>query len=92
MDSPQIASRRAAPHSVDRLDRDRQAAPQGFERLRDMIKPPGVAETLDWARALHELGTRELDTETAATTLGVAVKYREDAERVRKALDVMLTR
>ena len=58
----------------------------------DMLKPPGVAETLDWARALHELGTRELDTETAAMTLGVAVKYREDAERVRKALDAMLTR
>ena len=33
-----------------------------------------------------------LDTETAAATLGVAVKYREDAERVKKALDVMLTR
>ncbi len=59
---------------------------------RDMLKPPGVAETLDWARALHELGTMELDTETAAATLGVAVKYREDAERVRKALDVMLAR
>ena len=58
---------------------------------REMLKPPGVAETLDWARALHELGTRELDTATAAATLGVAVKYREDAERVRKALDVMLT-
>ncbi len=58
---------------------------------REMLKPPGVAETLDWARALHELGTRELDTETAAATLGVAVKYREDAERVRKALDVLLT-
>ncbi len=57
----------------------------------EMLKPPGVAETLDWARALHELGTRELDTETAAATLGVAVKYREDAERVKKALDVMLT-
>ena len=45
MDSPQIASRRAAPHSADRLDRDRQAAPQVFERLRDMIVslllPPG---------------------------------------------------
>src|SRR6478752_4564246 len=51
----------------------------------EMLKPPGVAETLDWARALHELGTRELDTETAAATLGVAVKYREDAERVKKA-------
>ncbi|MGL4175405.1 MAG: AAA family ATPase [Dermatophilaceae bacterium] len=57
---------------------------------REMLKPPGVAETLDWARALHELGTRELDTETAAATLGVAVKYREDAERVRKALDAIL--
>ncbi|MGL5860426.1 MAG: AAA family ATPase [Phycicoccus sp.] len=57
---------------------------------REVLKPPGVAETLDWARALHELGTRELDTETAAATLGVAVKYREDAERVRKALDAIL--
>ena len=46
MDSPQIASRRA-PHSADRLDRDRQAAPQVFERLREMIVslklPPGSA-------------------------------------------------
>ena len=33
---------------------------------RDLVKPPGVAETLDWARALHALGTRELDIETAA--------------------------
>ncbi|HSO63873.1 MAG TPA: MoxR family ATPase, partial [Ornithinibacter sp.] len=64
----------------------------GIRTDREMLKPPGVAETLDWARALHELGTRELDTATAAATLGVAVKYREDAERVRKALDVMLTR
>ena len=57
-----------------------------------MLKPPGVAETLDWARALHELGTRELDTESAAATLGVAVKYREDADRVRAALDRILGR
>ncbi|WP_392543101.1 AAA family ATPase [Oryzobacter telluris] len=64
----------------------------GIRADRELVKPPGVAETLDWARALHELGTRELDTETAAATLGVAVKYREDAERVRKALDTMLSR
>ncbi|MGA8044880.1 MAG: MoxR family ATPase [Dermatophilaceae bacterium] len=57
-----------------------------------LLKPPGIAETLDWARALTELGTRELDVETAAATLGVAVKYREDAERVRLALDRILTR
>lgn len=58
----------------------------------NLVKPPGIAETLDWARALTELGARELDVETAAATLGVAVKYREDAERVKLALDRMLTR
>ena len=58
----------------------------------NLLKPPGIAETLDWARALTELGARELDVETAAATLGVAVKYREDAERVKLALDRMLTR
>jgi MoxR-like ATPase len=63
----------------------------GIRGDREMLKPPGVAETIDWARALHELGTRDLDTSTAAATLGVAVKYREDAERVRRALDAMLT-
>jgi MoxR-like ATPase len=64
------------------------------QQLRDaeLLKPPGVAETLDWARALHHLGTTELDLETAATTLGALVKYREDADRVRAALDKMLAR
>src|SRR3954468_21781204 len=45
MAPPQIASRRAAPRSTGGLDRDRQAAPQVFERLRGMIisleLPPG---------------------------------------------------
>ncbi len=56
----------------------------------DLLKPPGVAETLDWARALETLGGGDLDVETAAATLGVAVKYREDTDRVRKSLDRML--
>jgi MoxR-like ATPase len=59
-------------------------------RTRDLTKPPGVAETLDWARALHHLGTAELDLESAATTLGALVKYREDADRVKQALDQLL--
>lgn len=65
------------------------------QRLRadeDLVKPPGVAETLDWARALAALGQSRLDPEVAAATMGAAVKYREDAERVRVALDRMLTR
>jgi MoxR-like ATPase len=65
------------------------------QRLRaepDLIKPPGVAETLDWARALQTLGATDLDLETAAASVGVAVKYREDTERVRAALDRILSR
>ena len=59
-------------------------------RGRDLQKPPGVAETIDWARALHHLGTAELDLETAARTLGALVKYREDSDRVKHALDQLL--
>ena len=62
------------------------------QRLRetDLLKPPGVAETLDWARALHHLGTVELDLESSARTLGALVKYRDDATKVKHALDQML--
>ncbi|MBF4769695.1 MoxR family ATPase [Nocardioides agariphilus] len=56
----------------------------------DLAKPPGVAETLDWARALTYLGTAQLDLASAAATLGALVKYREDGEKVRQALDQML--
>jgi MoxR-like ATPase len=64
------------------------------QRLRgrdDLAKPPGVAETLDWARAINHLGTAQLDLATAAATLGALVKYREDGEKVRHALDQMLS-
>jgi MoxR-like ATPase len=54
------------------------------ERLRqaDLVKPPGVAETLDWTEALLTLGARELDPGLAAATLGAALKYREDVATV----------
>ena len=62
------------------------------QRLRGagLQKPPGVAETIDWARALHQLGTTALDLESAARTLGALVKYREDGQKVQQALDQML--
>ncbi len=62
------------------------------QRLRDvdLLKAPGVAETLDWARALEHLGTTDLDLAAASTTVGALVKYREDTDRVRQALDRML--
>ncbi|ALE75841.1 carbon monoxide dehydrogenase D protein [Pseudonocardia sp. Ae168_Ps1] len=65
---------------------------RAVQKLRhsDLIKPPGVAETLDWARALQLVGARHLDPETAARTLGAVLKYREDADRVHKQLDSLL--
>jgi MoxR-like ATPase len=56
-----------------------------------LLKPPGVAETLDWARALSYLGSGEVDLATASATLGALVKYREDADRVKAALDRLLS-
>ena len=55
-----------------------------------LVKPPGVAETLDWACALHALGHEELDLAAAAATLGAVVKYREDLGRARQQLDRVL--
>jgi MoxR-like ATPase len=51
-------------------------------RSLDLLKPPGIAEAMDWATALHTLGARELDPDTAARTLGAVLKYREDTDRV----------
>ena len=58
-----------------------------MEHLRsmDLFKPPGVAETLDWAEALVVLGTERLDPEVVEDTLGVILKYQEDIERVRES-------
>lgn len=66
---------------------------RAVQRMRasgDLLKPPGVSETLDWARALHQLGRDDLDLETASATLGAVLKYREDSDRVRKTLDLIL--
>lgn len=52
-------------------------------RTQHLLKPPGVAETIDWAEALDALGATELDAELAFATLGSVLKYREDAERAR---------
>ena len=54
----------------------------GAARLRGLglVKPPGLAESLDWARSLQVLGAGEVTAETAAASLGAVVKYREDVE------------
>jgi MoxR-like ATPase len=81
--------RRRLPGISDRLAA--QVA-NAVRRLRtaELLKPPGVAETIDWAEALLALGRTELDAESAAVTLGAVLKYREDADRVRLDLDALL--
>ena len=49
----------------------------------DLAKPPGVAETIDWAMALNALGRKELDAEVVQQTLGSVLKYREDIDAVQ---------
>ena len=53
-------------------------------RALDLFKPPGVAETLDWAAALKVLAASRLDPTTIDDSLGTVLKYREDIERVRE--------
>lgn len=54
-------------------------------RALELFKPPGVAETLDWAAALKVLGASRLTPDVIDQSLGVVLKYKEDLERVRKA-------
>ncbi len=84
--------RSRAPEVSAELGRQVVTVVQQLRAQDDLLKPPGVAETLDWARALQHLGTTELDLESASATLGALVKYREDSDRVKQALDRMLSR
>jgi MoxR-like ATPase len=79
-----------APHVADALARDVAAAVEALRGL-ELYKPPGVAETIDWAEALATLGSARLDERAADATLGTILKYREDQERVRASgLDALV--
>lgn len=61
-------------------------------RQQDFYKRPGIAETIDWARALLALGLAELDTESTNATLGCILKYKGDIEKLRQlGLDGIVT-
>ncbi len=53
-------------------------------RKMGLYKPPGVAETIDWARALNLLGGATLDATNASAAIGALLKYREDRDRVNE--------
>src|SRR4249920_2699428 len=71
-----------APEVPEALARQVAAAVEALRGL-ELYKPPGVAETIDWAQALAALGRAKLDERSVDVTLGTILKYREDQDRVR---------
>ena len=74
--------RRKAPGAAERLTREIVGFVQSL-RGQDLFKLPGVAETIDWTRALMELDRIRLDPETINDTLGVLLKYQDDIARIK---------
>jgi MoxR-like ATPase len=71
------------PGVAEMLAREVAAAVEVLRGL-ELYKPPGVAETIDWAGALARLGQEHLDERAVLATLGTILKYREDQARVRE--------
>ncbi|MBV9048226.1 MAG: hypothetical protein JOY58_08150 [Solirubrobacterales bacterium] len=74
---------------------DRQVARKLVEvvhqvRELDLKKPPSIAESIDWARALLLLGADDIDAETFAQTMSVIVKHRTDLDTVAARVGVKL--
>jgi MoxR-like ATPase len=81
--------RARAPEAADALAREVAALVQGLRGM-DLYKVPGVAETLDWARSLAALGATRIDATLVDATLGAALKYQEDLERIREQVPAMV--
>jgi MoxR-like ATPase len=69
------------PGASERLAREVVAFVQSL-RGEDLFKMPGVAETLDWASALVELGAKSLSPALVHDTVGVVLKYQDDIARL----------
>ena len=74
-----------APEAAEGLAREVTALVHELRQM-DLYKVPGVAETLDWARSLAALGANRIDASLIDATLGAALKYQEDLERVRQSV------
>jgi MoxR-like ATPase len=74
--------RTKVPEAEDGLARQVVAFVQRL-RQEELYKLPGVAESLDWARALTHLSTRRLDADTVDRTLGLLLKYQDDVDLIR---------
>ncbi|TAK65989.1 MAG: MoxR family ATPase [Betaproteobacteria bacterium] len=74
--------RRKAPGAAERLSQEIVAFVQRLRKM-DLFKLPGVAETIDWTKALVALDKLALDPDTVNDTLGALLKYQDDISHVR---------
>jgi MoxR-like ATPase len=74
--------KRKAPGAAEQLSREIVAFVQKLRGM-DLFKLPGVAETIDWSKALVELDKLALDPDVINDTLGVLLKYQDDIARVK---------
>ena len=74
--------RARAPEVPEELARQVSKAVQNLRKM-DLQKRPGVAETLDWARALDFLGAERMDANVTTATLGSVLKDRDDIDQVK---------
>jgi len=77
--------RARAPEVPEELARQVSKAVQNLRKM-DLQKRPGVAETLDWARALDFLGAERMDANVTTATLGSVLKDRDDIDQVKNNL------
>ena len=74
--------KRKAPEAAEALSREVVAFVQRLRKM-DLFKLPGVAETIDWSKALVALDKLALDAQTVNDTLGTLLKYQDDIGRIR---------
>jgi MoxR-like ATPase len=74
--------RRKAPGASERLSREVVAFVQRLRKM-DLFKLPGIAETIDWSKALVALDKLALDPQTVNDTLGALLKYQDDIARIK---------
>ncbi len=83
--------KRKAPGAAERLSREVVAFVQRLRGM-DLYKAPGVAETIDWTRALLALDAIALDPDTVSDTLGALLKYQDDLQRLpREEITALLS-
>jgi MoxR-like ATPase len=73
-----------APEVPEQLVRQVAALTEAL-RGQGLYKPPGIAESIDWANSLALLGVAQIQADAVDVSLGAVLKYREDQDRVRQA-------